>query len=371
MDWQPGDNAMSWVFASPLHPFIDAAYWVHVFFIISGIVLTLPVVHAAKKFSWKAYYPRRLVRIYLPVFAAVLLALLWVVSIDRTNMRSPFFTWDQGSMAPHAEDFPSLHYVLDDMLLLGRPGHIDIPLWSLHFEILFSLLLPVAIWIGVKGQKLFVPLILACLLIISASQSVYFTYGALMPLFGIGVLMAVRYPTLQEWADRITNHRRGNWMWGGLALTGFLLLGSHWTQYAFGGNMTIRNAMQGVSDLGVVLLIFTAIFCRPVVRVLSARPIQFLGVMAFSTYLVHEPVVTGIAALFGEGNQFWAMPAPGSSPPWPPCQPARRRSWSVRPGGSGRPRTQLSAGRTTARRGSLRRVPGTTVSTNGPRSRRY
>jgi peptidoglycan/LPS O-acetylase OafA/YrhL len=61
---------------------------------LSGFVLALP----ARKgnTNWKAYYPARMVRLYLPVWAAVALSFVWVV-VPASNRGSD---WVQGHATP-------------------------------------------------------------------------------------------------------------------------------------------------------------------------------------------------------------------------------------------------------------------------------
>lgn len=54
-----------WSTFTPVHLLWAGREAVYIFFILSGFVLTLPLLRAGRP-SWRAYYPRRLVRIYFP-----------------------------------------------------------------------------------------------------------------------------------------------------------------------------------------------------------------------------------------------------------------------------------------------------------------
>ena len=69
-----------WLTSTPAHLLIAGPEAVLVFFVISGIALTIPVLQNTE-FNWMAYYPRRSVRLYLPVVASVLLAALLLVVV--------------------------------------------------------------------------------------------------------------------------------------------------------------------------------------------------------------------------------------------------------------------------------------------------
>lgn len=102
------------------------------FFILSGFVLTLPLLRAAQP-NWGAYYPKRIVRIYLPVWASIVFALLMAWALPRAASGG-FSSW----LNLHDEP-PN---VLSDVVLLGGAGQLNSPLWSLQWEMTFSLLLP-------------------------------------------------------------------------------------------------------------------------------------------------------------------------------------------------------------------------------------
>lgn len=75
----------SWSGGLPSHLCIScgqARIEIYAFFILSGFVLTLPFGRGSRP-SWAAYYPKCIVRIYLPVGASLLFALLLAWTIPR------------------------------------------------------------------------------------------------------------------------------------------------------------------------------------------------------------------------------------------------------------------------------------------------
>src|SRR3569623_937805 len=66
---------------------------------------------------------------------------------------------------------------------------------------------------------------------------------------------------------------------------------------------------QVVTSPGATLLVFTAAFCGPVRRLLERRPIQLLGLLSFSLYLVQEPVTIRFALATPASLPLWlALP---------------------------------------------------------------
>src|SRR4051812_11447586 len=66
-------SVLWWFTATPLKVLSAGGEAVTVFFVLSGVVLTLPVLSRVD-FDWVAYYPRRVVRLYVPAAVSVLFA---------------------------------------------------------------------------------------------------------------------------------------------------------------------------------------------------------------------------------------------------------------------------------------------------------
>src|SRR6478672_4372173 len=80
----PLDAAGHWAVFSPLHVLWNGTPAVHVFFVLSGFVLILPFTRGDKATRWTTYYAKRLLRLYLPAWAALAVAVALVVTIPRT-----------------------------------------------------------------------------------------------------------------------------------------------------------------------------------------------------------------------------------------------------------------------------------------------
>jgi peptidoglycan/LPS O-acetylase OafA/YrhL len=100
-----------WLTYTPLHLLWDGSTAVFVFFVLSGFVLALP--YRTRQFHWLSYYPARLIRLYLPVWVAVGLAIVWTVAIPHLSEGS---TW----LAGH-QNLTVRGAVRDLMLIAGQP----------------------------------------------------------------------------------------------------------------------------------------------------------------------------------------------------------------------------------------------------------
>lgn len=133
-------SSVTWLIYSPVHIFWAGGEAVFVFFVLSGFALTYPVV-TRPKFDWLAYYPARLVRLYIPVIASVIIAAVFLLAVPRIGMTSTS-RW----MLNHVEALTPRGFFGD--ATLTAPDLMNSPLWSLKWEVLFSLALPLYVWIA-------------------------------------------------------------------------------------------------------------------------------------------------------------------------------------------------------------------------------
>lgn len=260
-----------------------------IFFVLSGTVLTLPFLR--RPFDAVAFYPRRLLRIYIPVWASVLLALLWTKVAPR--VATP-----EGSWWVNGHDFHlSLMGFGGDMTLVVGTTWLNSVLWSLKWEVWFSLLLPLFLLALVRHRRW--PLVKLAVLLALVQIGEVTGHDSLryLPIFGVGMLVAVEL-------DRITAlvaalGRRAWWL---LAVVLVLLLTSRWVTGAFVSAPTVLAA-------GAVVALFAC--WGPAIRLGMHRVVQWLGLVSFSLYLVHEPVVTSTALLLGTQNPLVVLALAG------------------------------------------------------------
>ena len=127
-----------------------------VFFVLSGVVLSigpLSRLRAGRPYDWIAYYPRRVVRLCVPLFAAVALGVVagyvaWRIgSTGRSATAIDFAGGAQRVTHDVLMQFDVVFNVSDDArTLLGTPlSRVNSPVWSMCWELWFSLTLPLAI----------------------------------------------------------------------------------------------------------------------------------------------------------------------------------------------------------------------------------
>lgn len=285
------DGWPAWITYSPLHLFWMGTEAVYVFFVISGIVLTRLAM--GTNFTWRRYYPSRLIRLYGPTILSVLLgSLIIFFTVDKTVLTTRWLESRHG--------FYSLtDYLKDFTLILGDSGRIG-PLWSLQYEVLFSLLLPLYLllrkvrpWIGL--------VIISTLIVVGALIAFEPLYY--LPFFGLGVMMAQNWDVLVARATKLLETRA--WVgWCSFVAALFLIM-SHWLVAAWVDSFLVRAITLPFILLGVCALVLLAETFSPLIRFFSSRVVAWLGLISFSLYLVHEPIIIGAAFL--TRGAVWAV----------------------------------------------------------------
>ena len=91
------ETAWAWLTQSPLKLLFPGTEAVLVFFALSGLVVALPALRSG--FAWTRYYPSRLLRLYLPVFGALLFATVLILAIPREAASVPSGSWLRDAQA--------------------------------------------------------------------------------------------------------------------------------------------------------------------------------------------------------------------------------------------------------------------------------
>jgi peptidoglycan/LPS O-acetylase OafA/YrhL len=280
-----------WFIASPLHLLWDGNAAVYLFFVLSGFVLFLPVLRTGD-FSWLAYYPKRLLRLYLPIWAAVSIAAISIAVVPRLgDLSSPWVV-----ARSHEVTIGAL--ARDVTLILGHGGLVS-PLWSLRWEILFSLALPLYVAIALFMKKFFVAKVAFCLALVALGG--FFEVSSLqyLPMFLLGGLIAVEHLRITTTIERHiarTGSQIGFFLVLVLAL---VLVMAPWWARALGASRAVEGALSALVLFGTCLLVILAINWQLLRVSLSGPLFGWLGRISFSLYLVHEPIILAIAFLLG------------------------------------------------------------------------
>lgn len=292
-------DVMWWLTYTPLHLPWEGSAAVFVFFVLSGFVLCLPIRNA--RMDWLSYYPSRLVRLYLPVWASIAVALIWIYAVPNLAEGSQF-------VQIHIDPVPL--GVLRDLILVvpAQPGMTNTVLWSLKWEVIFSLLLPVFVLFAAKLRRLL--LLKVAIVLVLLTLGAYegpierpYALSALfqLPIFALGCLIAFEWERIVALRDRWRNPGR---VFAWLGVLTILLVTSYWTVHALPLDDALLDAIAPATRvfqvIGAALAVMLVVASPGIGRTLSVAPLRWLGTRSFSLYLVHEPMIVALGGLIGE-----------------------------------------------------------------------
>jgi len=262
-------------------------YGVFIFFILSSFLLTKQFLALGEGISFKAYFPRYLMRRFLriyPLFVSTLLVYYVFHVFGHTIWE--FDEWD----------------LLRNILLLEGTGVF----WVIPVEFQYYFCIPVISALLVKYYDNFVEVIVFSIaFIILYSISIDAKYqaniGPFLAVFYIGSFLAY----LQDSLEKLKITERASWCLNKtcnvvsvICLIVFVLLVPKYFGYIVGvDNVPVGYFHNSFLLLGVLssILVFTVINSNGVIKaILANRFFNFVGKVSFSSYLGHYLVLAAI-----------------------------------------------------------------------------
>lgn len=263
------------------------AHAVWLFFVLSGLVLSRMML-ATKDFDYGSYVLGRLARLYIPVWAAVAFTFVTMLVASRdTQGLGDWVDAHPASFMPWA--------VINDLTLVGGASSNLSPLWSLRWEVLFSLLLILYVAVMRKippAAGVALSIVLCVIGQRTGNQVLMF-----MAMFAVGTALAFAWDRLTRLRDGLEARMRGfGVLHVAATLVAVLLIFALQMLPTLLRPLEISAPTMGMIDMGATLVALAAAIvlvglARPLVATFEARPLQWLGTISFSLYLVHEPVL--------------------------------------------------------------------------------
>jgi len=257
---------------------LDGVFGIFFFFIISGFVLghhfAKKYIHNNEKADLKSYYLRRLTRMEPPYLLALIIVFIALVFIVKK--------YEFAELFPHF--IASFFYVHNEVY--HQSSYVLPVAWTLEIEIQFYLLAPV-IGLLYRLRKREIRWAIFLILILANTYYWFDVWQGMhvfkfLHYFLCGMLMAdlyvekIKFPG-PTWAGFI------------IGITSLILLPFIIGLYSTSGYI--------LKFLLMVLLFYSALTNKWLIKIFSFAPIAIIGGMCYSIYLIHEQVISATGRL--------------------------------------------------------------------------
>ena len=272
---------------SPLALLLSSSGAVQLFFVLSGYVLASSLSRVRGWTHLLQFFVKRIFRIHPPYIFAVLFA--WGAS--------HFY---QAPAPEHAQGLsPMLAHVHLDLSQLMRsfwfPGNafLQLPVgWTLRVELVFSLLLPGMVLLARRLH--WVALLIGSAYLLTLPLGEGLLWYAID--FSLGIAAYQERERLARWLTGLSTLPALLWVIAAAAV--FSVPHMLWSEPISRVLLTREQPLNiGVLGLGSVGLVIAAVFVPAANRLLSARPVAFLGKLSFSIYLLHFTLLILLAPI--------------------------------------------------------------------------
>ncbi|MDO9106355.1 MAG: acyltransferase [Methylovulum sp.] len=265
---------------SPLHIWWDGIAAVSMFFVLSGLVLSLKYFRtgtepAVAEFALLGYTVNRMLRIWLPYCAVLAIsACLYGVTVSTPPLSTalPASEWITQMWRSHPLSVTDM--LREAFLLYLPPLIVLIPQsWTLTIELVLSLLLPVGLLLAQRGTGwlLFFGLVAVALL----GVSIFLVH------FLFGLLLAKYYRTVVA----ILTGRR--WLRLLILIIGLFFYTAADSLY----RVLNDTGLWLVSGLGATMMLMFVLGSAHAQTVLSLPGLRHIGKVSYSIYLLHMAVL--------------------------------------------------------------------------------
>jgi len=284
----------------------SGVYGVYLFFVLSSFLLTLQLADRTRSeflciSTWARYFSRRFLRIY-PLYFFVLVLCYFVHEMTRWALVAPM---------PFSD--------LIGHLVLSRGEYI---FWIIPVEFKFYFVLPVFcfVFVFLVNRNVLGALILVAGFTGLVDQFFWppettelnkICLGPYLPIFLMGSLVAVMWLETYSWGQKTSKMLR-NCLEGGAFIAFMLIIVLIPSFYGKITGQAIKTYEFHHRFITFGLLWSIFLFCclngRGVItRVLATYPLRFVGMVSFSAYLWHIPVISVVRWLGGMQGPFQVL----------------------------------------------------------------
>lgn len=262
---------------------------VDIFFVISGYLITRIIYNEleANKFSILRFYQRRIQRIFPALFTVLFVSLIAAAILFMPNGFKSF-----------SKSLAGAALSVSNIIFWRESGYFDDPsnlkpllhTWSLGIEEQFYFLFPILLLVLHKFAKKYIKALLIVVTIMSFSLSVWGVRNHptdaffLLPYraweLGLGAVLALNIiPQIK--------HKGATEV---IAIAGLIL--ATYPIFIYTSDTPFPGWAALAPTLGATLLIYAGAESKYAVAILKTRPLVFIGLISYSLYLWHWPIIT-------------------------------------------------------------------------------
>lgn len=273
-----------WIHNSPFAFFYSGTAAVYIFFVMSGIVLSLS--------SAKNSYPltnnilSRYARLAIPAIASCLLAYLIFTVVREFNLQQTSNFINDETKIREPGLFNAIYFgAVKAIVNLRGAIQYNPVLWTMAIEFYGSVL----IFIACKTRKPLLTMSLLTLLFLAINLHVFLGIAS----FLIGMLIKEQMP--------LTGNNKLSTL---MIIVGLYFAGAHISSssYMLFTSVLGNNVYEILNFLAGILIVWGVMLNGYVQSLLSAKPLAKLGELSFPLYLTHWSVILLFANLFDRFN---------------------------------------------------------------------
>jgi len=279
---------------SVLSVFTNGNFWVHVFFVLSGFVLSRKYFHTNDTETLVSAVHRRFVRLYIPVAFMLILAYLMMKGgafYNRPVSTIAHSEWWFGQMWTFDQPLERLLNCLYYTTMLQGDSIFNTCLWTLPYEFYGSLFVFAFLVLthSTRYRKLMMVLMLVYF---------YLFQGGAYICFVAGIFLCY----VEQWVA--ARKRKVVFLFPFLSMLLGLILGSYPSAVGREGTLfehlghTLLEYTIWYHTAGAFLLVLAFVLSPGLQRMCSLRCFRFLGRISFSLYLLHVIVIGSFSAWF-------------------------------------------------------------------------
>jgi peptidoglycan/LPS O-acetylase OafA/YrhL len=293
---------------------VNGSAAVDVFIVLSGFVITMMLARPDGGESYGVFVLRRFLRLFPTYVVCLLLAFVLTFYALQTVQSLPWTTPALQRVEEHwqlSRDYmwthllvhlTMLHGLVPDQVLPFSGRALLGPAWSVSLEWQFYLVAPFVI-AGIRRPRVALGLIAAvvvCGLLArylgpgKGSRLAAYSLPSFLPLKAVYFCVGIASYHLSTYLVRQAPPRLGTWCALAVGLVGLLVPSLGLKVWAVVLAVTICRS-SGIENLLVSVPS----------RLLTAEPVQWLGRVSYSTYLVHSPIVYGSMMVLLSVKKEW------------------------------------------------------------------